>query len=60
MIQMLRAESVSGSIEDLAHVRTHVCLGDALTKASAKPDALKLAVDTGTLVDVGRHRVYAP
>ena len=55
MIQMLRKESLSGAIEDLAHVRSHVCLGDALTKASAKPDALKSAVDTGVLVDVDMH-----
>ena len=55
MIQMLRKESLSGAIEDLAHVRSHACLGDALTKASAKPDALKTAVDTGILVDVDMH-----
>ena len=55
MIQMLRKESLSGAIEDLAHVRSHVCLGDALTKSSAKPDALKAAVDTGILVDVDMH-----
>ena len=55
MIQMLRKESLSGAIEDLAHVRSHMCLGDALTKASAKPDALKTAVDTGVLVDVDMH-----
>ena len=55
MIQMHRKESFSGAIEDLAHVRSHVCLGDASTKASAKPDALKEAVDTGVLVDVDLH-----
>ena len=52
---MLRKEALSGAIEDLSHVRTHVCLGDALTKSSAKPDALRAAVDTGTLVDVDLH-----
>ena len=52
---MLRKESLSGAIEDLSHVRTHVCLGDALTKASAKPDAIKEAVNTGVLVDVDLH-----
>ena len=55
MIQMLRKESLSGAIEDLAHVRSHVCLGDALAKASAKADALKAAVDTGILTDVDLH-----
>ena len=46
MIQMLRKESCSGSIEDLAHVRTELCLGDCLTKASAKSDALRRSVET--------------
>eukprot|EP00974_Lingulodinium_polyedra_P014370 1392665-Lingulodinium_polyedra.AAC.1 len=38
MIQMLRKESCSGAIGDMAHVRTEVCLADCLTKHSAKPD----------------------
>ena len=32
MIQMLRKESCSGEIDDLAHARTEVCLSDGLTK----------------------------
>ena len=64
---MLRNESLSGAIEDMAHVRTHARLGDALTTSSAKPDAIKAAVDTGILVDVDlqpsvrtliRHRAF--
>ena len=52
MIQMLRKEATSGSIEDLAHARADFCLGGCLTKQSAKSDALRKAVDTGTLTDV--------
>ena len=55
MIQMLRKEACSGSIDDLAHVRTQVCLSDCLTKSSAKPDALRKAVETGVLPDVDMH-----
>jgi len=55
MIQMLRKESSSGSIDDLAHVRTAHCLGDALTKASAKPDNIITAVKTGILPTVDAH-----
>ena len=55
MIQMLRKEACSGSIDDLAHVRTEVCVGDVLTKASAKPEALRKAVETGILTDVYMH-----
>ena len=40
MISMLRQESCSGSISDLAHVRTEFCLSDCLTKQSARPDSL--------------------
>ena len=55
MIQMLRKEAGSGSIDDLAHVRTEHCLSDCLTKNSAKPDALLKAVSTGTLPTVDAH-----
>ena len=56
MIQMLRKESCSGSIEDLAHVRTELCLGDSLTKASAKSDALRRSVETGgQLLETDMH-----
>ena len=40
IIQMLRKESCSGAIEDLAHVCTNVCMADCLTKNSAKPDVV--------------------
>ena len=32
-----------------------VCLSDCLTKMSAKADALRKAIDTGTLPDVDMH-----
>ena len=55
MIQMLRKEACSGAIDDLAHVRTEVCLSDCLTKASAKSHNLRLAVETSALPDVDMH-----
>ena len=55
MIQMLRKESSSGSIDDLAHVRTEHCLSDCLTKNSAKPEALQKAVSTGILKTIDEH-----
>ena len=55
MIQMLRKESSSGSIDDLAHVRSELCLADCLTKNSAKPDALLKAVSTGILRSIDEH-----
>ena len=55
MIHMLRKEACSGAIDDLAHVRTDVCLSDCLTKASAKSHNLRLAVETSVLPDVDMH-----
>ena len=55
MIQMLRHESLSGGIDDLAHVVSHDCLADCLTKTSAKPDFLIKAVNTGFLPNVDKH-----
>jgi hypothetical protein len=55
MIQMLRKETCSGALDDLAHVRTEHCLSDCLTKHSAKPDNLIHAVETGTLVNCDVH-----
>jgi len=52
MIQMLRKEAVSGTIDDLAHIDTNHMLADCLTKASAKPDTLIKAVDTGIIHNV--------
>jgi hypothetical protein len=60
MIQMLRKEACSGSIHDLAHIRTALCLSDALTKSSAKPDELVAAVSTGTLKEVDTHPNFRP
>ena len=55
MVQQLRHEACSGSIEDLAHVVSEDCLADPLTKSSAKPEALLKAVDTGVLPNVDKH-----
>ena len=55
MIQMLRKESSSGNIDDLAHVRTAYCLADCLTKNSAKPEALQKAVSSGILCTIDEH-----
>jgi hypothetical protein len=55
LIQMLRRESNSGSIDDLAHIISQYCLSDALTKHSAKPDELIKAVETGNLLQVDIH-----
>ena len=51
MISMLPQEACSASIHDLAHIPTKNCLGDCLTKASAKADNLITAVQTGKLLD---------
>ena len=55
LIQMLRKESGTGNIEDLAHVKSEFCLSDALTKHSAKPDELIRAVESGRLQQVDVH-----
>ena len=55
MIQMLRKESCSGEIDDLAHVRTEDCLSDCLTKQNIKADALIKAVETGILNNIDMH-----
>ena len=52
---MLRHESNSGAIDDLAHVVSAQCLSDALTKHSAKADELIRAVESGTLRQVDVH-----
>ena len=52
---MLRRESNSGAIDDLAHVVSAQCLSDALNKHSAKPDELIRAVESGTLRSVDVH-----
>ena len=55
MINQLRTEACSGSIDDLAHVISVDCLADCLTKASAKADYLVRAVNTGYLPNVDKH-----
>ena len=55
---MLRKESNSGSIQDLAHIVSEYCLSDSLTKHSAKPDALVSAVTTGIIKNVDVHPAF--
>ena len=49
MIQMLRKETLSGPIDDLAHVTTDACFADSLTTTSASPEVLANAVETWIL-----------
>ena len=59
MIQTVRKEATSGTIDDdLAHIRTHFCLGYCLTKQAAKSDELRKAGDTGVLIDVDMHPAF--
>ena len=55
MIRMLRKESCSGEIDDLAHVRTEDCLSDSLTKQNIKADTLTKAVETGISNNIHTH-----
>ena len=68
MVNMLRREAGSGSMDDFSHVRTEYCLADALTKKSITSDALRKAVFTGVLPmldcyplfrDTLQHRAFA-
>ena len=52
MIQMLRKEAVSGSIDDLAHIDTAHMLADCLTKISVKPDLLIKTVESGVIHNI--------
>ena len=59
MIQMLRKESCSGQIENLAHVASADCLSECLAKSSAtKTDALYRAVSTSTLPNLDMHPTF--
>ena len=49
MVQMLRKESCSGAIEDLAHIPTKFCLSDPLTKSTINPEVLIKTVVTGKI-----------
>ena len=55
MINQLRHEACSGSIDDLAHVVSVDCMADCLTKTSAKADPLVKSVESGTLPNVDKH-----
>ena len=55
MINQLRHESCSGSIDDLAHVVSADCMADCLTKSSAKPTALIRTLETGNILNVDKH-----
>ena len=58
MINQLRHETQSGSIDDLAHVASADCLSDCLTKTSAKPDALIKAVGEASLPNADKNPVF--
>ena len=55
MIQMLRRESCSGDIQDLAHVVTGDMMADCMTKESIQPDNLVKAVKTGHIPNADKH-----
>ena len=55
MINMLRHESCSGAIEDLAHVSTTEQLADVFTKDKAKVDYIKNAVNSGNLPNCDKN-----
>ena len=58
MVQMLRKEACSGSIEDLAHVPTKFCLSDPLTKATVNAEMLIKSVETGKIPLVDAHPMF--
>ena len=58
MITQIRTEAISGDIDDLAHVTTHEQMADCLTKASADPEYLIKAVDTGFLPNADRYEPF--
>ena len=55
MINQLRTEAQSGSIDDLAHVVSQDCLADPLTKSSAKADFILNSLNTGKMPNVDKH-----
>ena len=55
MINQLRHESCSGSIDDLAHVSSILQMADVLTKDKAPMEYLKKAVDTGLLFNCDKN-----
>ena len=52
---MLTKEAWSGSVHDLAHIPTQICLADCLANASAKADNLITAINKRRLLDVDIH-----
>ena len=52
MISLLRNETCSGSISDLAHISTQNCLADCVTKSSAKADSLITALKAVRFLEV--------
>ena len=55
LIQMLKHESNSGQLDDLAHIASENCLADPLTKSPAKPDQLVKTIETGVMENVDVH-----
>ena len=58
MVDMLRRETSLGDISDFAHIRTELCLADALTKNSAKPDQLIKTVLKGILEELDHYPCF--
>ena len=55
LFHVLRKESNSGVLDDLAHVSSKYCLADVLTKHPTQPDELIKALETGNLPEVDIH-----
>ena len=55
MINQLRHEACTGSIEDLAHVTTTEQMADVFTKEKAPLEFLKKAVESGRLPNCDKH-----
>ena len=58
MVQMLRKEANSGSIEDLAHIPTQFCLSECLTKGTINPDVLIKTIETGKIPLADAHPLF--
>ena len=54
MLSILRKEACSGTIHDLAHIPTQICLAACLTKSSAKADNL---ITAGSVVDYESQKI---
>ena len=58
MINQLRHESCSGSIDDIAHVTTTEQMADVFTKEKAPVEYLMKAVQSGVLPNCDKHMPF--